>query len=116
VVQVALVVEIFRLHSPECELISDHKYVILSSSVVSSSAFPRTSSISNLIYVVKQQPKLRKEASSALVGLGEAVSPNLTSADIDAFLEGTLSQESHARSSCLQAIQVRSVNVITDNE
>ena len=54
---------------------------------------------------------LRKDASSALIGLGEAISGNATSAEIDTFIGGILAQESYARSSCLQAIQVTSLIV-----
>lgn len=108
--QVALSVEILRFHSGECKHIelglSDTFLMLLF--VVASHAYPRLQAINNLIHVIRQQPSLRKDASSALIGLGEGISGNATPAEIDAFIGGILAQESYARSSCLQAVQVRS--------
>ncbi|KAF9561868.1 ARM repeat-containing protein [Agrocybe pediades] len=87
--QVALVLEIIKFHCGE----------------FSNPAFPRLSTIQNLIHVIRQQPNLGKEASSSLVDLGEALSASATPEEISAFLRGTLYQESYVRNSCLQAIQ-----------
>lgn len=71
-------------------------------------AFPRRQTIENLIHVIRSQPNLGKEASSDLVGIGEAIHATATPAEISVLLRGTLFQESYVRNSCLQAIQVRS--------
>jgi hypothetical protein len=104
--QVALTVEIIKFHSGECECLN--KFFTLSSlySSVSDVAYPRVQILDNLIHVLRHQPNLRKETSSALVGLGEALSANANSTEVDALLRGTLCQEPYARNSCLQAIQV----------
>ncbi len=39
-------------------------------------------------HAVRQQPRLRKEASSALIGLGEAILADETPAEIDSFVGG----------------------------
>jgi hypothetical protein len=49
---------------------------------VASQAYPRLQTIDKLIHAIRQQPSLRKDASSALIGLGEAISANATSAEI----------------------------------
>jgi hypothetical protein len=66
--------------------------------------------IEDLIHIIRSQPNLGKEASSTLIGLGEAVSATATAGEIAALLHGTLSQESYVRNSCLQAIQVHLFN------
>lgn len=51
------------------------------------------------------QLRLAKDASSASVALGETIaSPSPTHAEADALLQGTLVQEAHARTACLQAL------------
>jgi hypothetical protein len=72
----------------------------------SDQAFPRVSTIECLIHVIRQQPKLAKDASSALVDLGEAIASNPSKDETAALLAGTLLQEVYARNSCLQALQV----------
>lgn len=74
--------------------------------LVSDVAYPRVHIIDSLVHVLRHQPNLRKETSAALVGLGEALSANAASAEIYTLFRGTLCQESYARNSCLQAIQV----------
>ena len=80
---------------------------------VSNPAFPRLQTIENLFYTIRQQPKLSKEASSALVDIGEAIQASARPDELNALLRGTLMQEVYVRSSCLQALQVggRSRNV-----
>lgn len=59
-----------------------------------------------LLHVIRNQPKLTKEASSALIDIGEAMHTNAAREEIDVLVEGTLLQEVYARNACLQAIQV----------
>ena len=59
-----------------------------------------------LLHVIRQQPKLSKEASSALIDLGEAVHPSASREEVDVLLNGILAQEVYVRNSCLQALQV----------
>ncbi|KAF8161530.1 armadillo-type protein [Crassisporium funariophilum] len=87
--QVALVLEIIKFHCGE----------------FSDTAFPRLQTIENLIHTIRQQPKLSKEASSVLIGLGEAIHATASPDQIHALLRGTLIQESYVRNSCLQALQ-----------
>lgn len=61
----------------------------------------------HVIRVIRLQPRLSKEASSVLVELGETVQATATRHEISALVHGSLSQETHVRNSCLQAIQVR---------
>lgn len=68
--------------------------------------FPRMQTMEILLYIVRQQPKLTKEASSALIDLGEAIHATAAHEEIDVLIQGTLLQEAYARNSCLQAIQV----------
>lgn len=63
-----------------------------------------------LLHVIKQQPKLTKEASSALIDIGEAVHATATPEEMNVLVQGTLNQEVYARNSCLQAIQVISLS------
>lgn len=61
----------------------------------------------NLLQVIRQQPKLAKEASSTLVDIGQAVHPTVSSEELDVLLHGVLLQEVYARTSCLQTLQVK---------
>jgi hypothetical protein len=60
----------------------------------------------SLIHVIRQQPRLAKDASSALVDIGQVIHPNVTSEEDSVLLRGTLMQEVYVRTSCLQALQV----------
>lgn len=68
-----------------------------------------------LIHVIRQQPRLAKEASSALVDIGQAIHSNVTPEETSALLCGTLMQEVYVRTSCLQALQVRVPSVIENS-
>ncbi|THU98405.1 ARM repeat-containing protein [Dendrothele bispora CBS 962.96] len=68
-------------------------------------AFPRLPTMEILIHIVRQQPKLSKEASSTLIELGEAIQASAQRAEIDTLIRGTLFQEVYVRNSCLQALQ-----------
>lgn len=74
---------------------------------VSNPAFPRKHTMEILLHVIRQQPKLTKEASSTLVDLGEAIHSTATREEIDTLIKGTLHQEVYVRNSCLQTIQVQ---------
>ncbi|KAF8959922.1 armadillo-type protein [Flammula alnicola] len=87
--QVALALEIVKFHCGE----------------FASTAFPRLRTIENLIHVIRNQPNLAKEASSDLIGIGEAIYATASSEETSALLQGTLFQESYVRNSCLQALQ-----------
>lgn len=74
---------------------------------VSDTAFPRLSTIENLIELIGSQPALRKTAAGALIDLGEAIKDNCIQGEMSALLKGTLSQEVVVRNASLQALQVR---------
>jgi hypothetical protein len=59
-----------------------------------------------LLHIIRQQPKLTKEGSSALIDLGESIHDTATRQEIDVLIRGTLFQEVYVRNSCLQTIQV----------
>ena len=73
---------------------------------VSNEAFPRKLVMESLIHVIRQQPRLAKDASSALVDIGQAIHLNAIPVETQALLRGTLMQEVYVRTSCLQALQV----------
>jgi hypothetical protein len=74
--------------------------------IVSNNAFPRVPTMENLLHIIRQQPKLSKEASSALIDLGEAIQASASSDELAVLLRGALTQEVYVRNSCLQALQV----------
>ncbi|KDQ56445.1 hypothetical protein JAAARDRAFT_36597 [Jaapia argillacea MUCL 33604] len=71
----------------------------------SDSAFPRKSTMDALIQVMQQQPRLAKDASSALVDIGQAIFPTVAEDELSVLLRGTLQQEVFVRNACLQALQ-----------
>ena len=73
---------------------------------VSDPAFPRLQTMENLLHTIRQQPKLSKEASSALMDIGEAIQASVSPNELRVLLHGTLMQEVYVRNSCLQALQV----------
>ncbi|KAF9012742.1 armadillo-type protein [Cyathus striatus] len=87
--QVALSLEIIKFHCGE----------------FADPAFPRVETMKTLIHLIRNQPKLSKDASSALVDLGQAIHASATREETNVLLHGVLLQESYARNSCLQAIQ-----------
>ncbi|KAK2463021.1 hypothetical protein APHAL10511_004676 [Amanita phalloides] len=68
-------------------------------------AYPRLQAMEDLLYTVRSQSGLSKDASSALIELGEAMSTTATREDISVLLHGLLTQEPHVRNACLQALQ-----------
>ncbi|EGO00628.1 hypothetical protein SERLA73DRAFT_71629 [Serpula lacrymans var. lacrymans S7.3] len=87
--QVTLVLDIIRFH---CSEFSDQ-------------SFPRNETMKLLLHTIRQQPRLSKEASSILVGIGEAIHANSSREEISVLIDGVLLQEVYARNSCLQALQ-----------
>ncbi|OBZ65072.1 Translational activator GCN1 [Grifola frondosa] len=87
--QVVLALDIIKFHCGEFSV----------------AVFPRINTIKDLLHVIRQQPKLAKEASSALIDLGQAVQSNATREETAVSLRGTLFQEVYARNSCLQTLQ-----------
>ncbi|KAJ3552008.1 hypothetical protein NM688_g4384 [Phlebia brevispora] len=67
--------------------------------------FPRLQTIHSLIQVIRHQPKLAKEASSALISIGQAVQSTVSREELNLILSGTLAQEVYVRNSCLQTLQ-----------
>lgn len=76
---------------------------------VSNPAFPRKETLETLLLVIRQQPKLSKEASSALISIGQAIHETTTDNELSVLLRGTLNQEVYVRNSCLQTLQVCSL-------
>ncbi|KAG7441044.1 ARM repeat-containing protein [Guyanagaster necrorhizus] len=67
--------------------------------------YPRQQTLEILILTTRQQPKLSKEASSALIDLSEAIYRTASKSEVDILLQGTLLQEAYVRNSCLQSLQ-----------
>ncbi|KAG1896204.1 uncharacterized protein F5891DRAFT_1248179 [Suillus fuscotomentosus] len=88
--QITLVLNIIKLH---CSEFSD-------------AAFPRTATVEHVLYAIRHQPRLSKEALSVLIDLREAVQSNATRDEVGVLIDGTLLQEVYFRNACLQAIQV----------
>lgn len=89
--------------------------MIIDISLVSQTAFPRVSSMDSLIHVIRHQPKLAKDASYALIDIGQAILSTARPDELRVLLRGTLLQEVYARNSCLQTLQVRLSNDICSN-
>ncbi|KAI0764358.1 ARM repeat-containing protein [Trametes elegans] len=87
--QVALSLDIIKFHCGE----------------FSDPTFPRAETVRDLIHAIRHQPKLAKEASSALIDLGQAIQANASRSETGELLKGTLYQEVYVRTSCLQALQ-----------
>lgn len=73
----------------------------------SETAYPRLSMIGDLITTLVSYPTLSRTATSALADLAEAMKASTTAAEIDALLEGAMTEEAFVRFACLQALQVR---------
>lgn len=107
--QVALSLDLVKFHSAECKLQSvNPRYPsLICLFEVSQPAFPRKQTMENLIHVIRQQPKLVKDASSALIDIGQSVHSNVTPDELRVLTRGTLFQEVYVRNACLQTLQVR---------
>ena len=69
-------------------------------------AFPRLELSQALVHAIGRYSKLSKVAASSLIGLGQAIHPTATPAELNVFIQATLSQETYVRNACLQALQV----------
>ncbi|CCM02945.1 uncharacterized protein FIBRA_05060 [Fibroporia radiculosa] len=87
--QVALTVDIIKFHSGE----------------FADPVFPRIRTLQDLLHGIKTQPKVAKEASSALIDIGQAMQSTASRDELDVLLRGTLQQEVYVRNSCLQTLQ-----------
>ena len=75
--------------------------------LVSDAKYPRINTVQDLVHSIRHQPKLAKDASSALIDIGQALQGNATREEVSELLRGTLYQEVYVRTSCLQALQVQ---------
>jgi len=114
--QVALALGIIKFHCGECmSLIYCLLHAFSTFHIpVSDPSYPRIPVMENLLHIIRNQPKLSKEASSTLVDLGEAIQSNASLNEFAVLLRGTLFQEVYARNSCLQALQVRRFSLIAN--
>ncbi|RXW23690.1 hypothetical protein EST38_g2167 [Candolleomyces aberdarensis] len=87
--QVSLALSIIKFHSGEFHDV----------------ALPRLETLKVLVQVVRTQLRLNKEASSAIIELGEAIQVGVTRQEVNVLLKATLSQETHARNAFLQTLQ-----------
>lgn len=110
--QVALALDIIKFHCSECL----YCFLVYPSALtmysVSDTTFPRKQTMEILLHIIRQQPKLSKEGSSALVDLGEVSYPSASREELDVLLNGTLMQEVYVRNSCLQALQVNLISSV----
>ncbi|KAG7440398.1 ARM repeat-containing protein [Guyanagaster necrorhizus] len=67
--------------------------------------YPREQTLEILILTTRQQPKLSREASSALIDLSEAIYRTASKSKVDILLQGTLLEEAYVQNSCLQSLQ-----------
>jgi hypothetical protein len=74
--------------------------------VASSETYPRLGTLQLLISAMNHYPPLAKTIGETLVDFGHSIAPTATRDEASALINGTLSQESFVRHSCLQAIQV----------
>lgn len=108
--QITLALQIVRFHCDDCKsnthILSDNS--LFKPHSVANPSFPRKTAAQDLLHVIKQQPKLAKDASSALIDFGQSIQSSATPDDISTLLRATLQQEVYVRNSCLQALQVKS--------
>lgn len=105
--QAALALDLVKFHTGECKSLSRDAGIFEANHlVVSQTAYPREQTMENLLFVIRQQPKLAKGASSALIDIGQAVQSSVTPEELRVLLRGTLIQEVYVRNACLQALQV----------
>ena len=68
--------------------------------------YPREQIMRGLLQIIRQQPKLAKAASSALVDIGQGIQATVSPDELNVLIRGTLQQEVYVRNSCLQTLQV----------
>lgn len=72
----------------------------------SETAFPRLAMIGDLLAALGGYPTLSRTATTALADLGEAIKDNATRDEINALLDGAMTEEASVRFACMQAVQV----------
>lgn len=109
--RMVLVIDTIKLHAAECKTCSAYSVFGLHISrlipIVANRTYPRSSVLSMLVDIIKVYPSLGKDASSALVAVGEAMTINAERAEIEILVKNTLASESYVRNSVLQCMQVR---------
>lgn len=68
--------------------------------------------IGDLLATLIGYPTLSRIATTALADLGQAVKDNATREEINALLDGALTEEATVRFACMQAIQVSYAEMI----
>lgn len=72
----------------------------------SDTAFPRLTMIGDLLATLLAYPTLSRTATGALADLAEAMKHTSTPAEVDALLQGAMTEEAYVRFACLQALSV----------
>lgn len=105
--QATLALDLVKFHTGECKSSASDAAVSEPYHVaVSQTAFPRKQTMENILFVIRQQPKLAKDASFALIDIGQAVQSSVKPEELRVLLRGTLIQEVYVRNACLQTLQV----------
>ncbi|KAK4705757.1 hypothetical protein P7C70_g456, partial [Phenoliferia sp. Uapishka_3] len=86
--QLTLALDFIAFHAREC----------------SDTAFPRLTMIGDLIATLLAYPTLSRTATGALADMAEAMKHTSTPAEIDALLQGAMTEEAYVRFACLQAL------------
>jgi hypothetical protein len=73
---------------------------------VADKAYPRQLICDALVTLIAQQPKVSRDAISALLDAGEAINTSASEVEQEFLINSTLSQEVFVRNACLQAMQV----------
>ncbi|GAA5915522.1 hypothetical protein JCM6882_005925 [Rhodosporidiobolus microsporus] len=87
--QLALALDFAAFHARQC----------------ADTAFPRLTLIGDLFAALVGYPSLSRTASAALADLGDAIKDNATAEEIQALLDGGLTEEAFVRLSALQGLQ-----------
>ena len=104
--QIALSLDIIKFHCGECTCWRFRSENVADFETVSDPTYPRVGTVRDLIHAIRHQPKLAKDASSALIDIGQAMQGNALRDEVTVLLGGTLYQEVYVRTSCLQTLQV----------
>lgn len=80
---------------------------------VSDRRFPRSQTLLDMLQIIKRYPSLGKDASSVLIGLGEAIHVNAALNEIDVLIKSTIAAEVYVRNSALQCLQVKLKSAFT---
>ena len=110
--RIALVIDITNFHSANCELafiVCLHRLCCINCRIkqVSDLKFPRAQTLQNLLHIIKKYPSIGKDASSVLIGLGEAIHVNASPDETSVLVKNTIAAEVYVRNSALQCLQVR---------